>query len=277
MANEVLVTTEWVEQNLGNPAVRLVEVSVNTKSYDDGHIRGAVAWDWQNDIRDTVQRDIPDRLAFQELLRTAGITAETIVVLYGDFDNWFAAYAFWLLKVYRFTDVRLLNGGRKLWLAEEREITTEVPVYLPSDYVAPEPDYDVRAFLPQVQDHLINPQGVLVDVRTSEEYWGEVAAPPGLMHEGAQRAGHIPGAIHIAWAEAVHPDGVFKSPAELAAVYEAQGITADKDIITYCRIGERAAHTWFVLRYLLGYERVRNYDGSWIEWGNMIGLPVERS
>ncbi|MCL6533858.1 MAG: sulfurtransferase [Armatimonadetes bacterium] len=271
----VLVTTDWVAQNLNNPNLRIVEVDVDTTAYEQGHIPGAVAWNWQSQLQDPVRRDIPSREALEALLSEHGVRNDHTIILYGDNNNWFAAYAFWLLKIYGHEDVRLMDGGRKKWLLEGRPITQEVPQYPRTEYRAKEPNFALRALLPQVFESLNRPDVVLVDVRTPQEYTGEILAPPGLL-ETAQRGGHIPGAVNIPWAQAVREDGSFKSPEELRQLYESLGVAPDKKVITYCRIGERSAHTWFVLKYLLGYPEVRNYDGSWTEWGNLVGAPIER-
>jgi thiosulfate/3-mercaptopyruvate sulfurtransferase len=259
---EVLVDAEWVEANLDNPNVRLIEVDVDTKSYAEGHIPGAVGFNWQKELQDQVVRAPISKAFFEELLSTAGVSNDTTVVLYGDNNNWFAAWALWIFKYYGHEDVRLLDGGRVKWVADGRALTTEVPEYARTSYVAQEPDTSIRA----LRD----------DVRSPGEYSGELLAPANLPQEGAQRGGHIPGAANIPWATAVRPDATFKSADELLEVYGGKGITADKDVIAYCRIGERSSHTWFVLHYLLGYEKVRNYDGSWTEWGSLIGAPIER-
>ncbi len=272
---QVLVSTEWVAEHRDDPTIRLVEVDVDTQAYEMGHIPGAVAFNWQTQLQDSVRRDIISKEDLEQLLSSLGIRNDHTIVLYGDNNNWFAAYAFWLLKVYGHEDVRIMDGGRKKWIAEGREITTEVPSYPPSQYQAKTPDYTLRAFFPQVMESLGKPEVALVDVRSPQEFTGELLAPPGLM-ETAQRGGHIPGARNIPWAQAVREDGTFKSPEELRALYETLGVTPDKQVITYCRIGERSSHTWFVLKYLLGYPNVRNYDGSWTEWGNIVGAPIER-
>jgi thiosulfate/3-mercaptopyruvate sulfurtransferase len=250
-------------------------VDVDTTAYEQGHIPGAIGLNWQTHLQDPVRRDIPSKERLEAILGELGVSDAHTIVLYGDNNNWFAAYAFWVLKVYGHDDVRLMDGGRKKWLLEGRPITTEVPNYPPTQYRAKEPDMSLRAFFPQVLESLNQPGIVLVDVRSPQEYTGELIAPPGMM-ETAQRGGHIPGARNIPWAQAVREDGTFKSPDELRALYEAQGITPDKQVITYCRIGERSSHTWFVLKYLLGYPHVRNYDGSWTEWGNIVAAPIER-
>jgi thiosulfate/3-mercaptopyruvate sulfurtransferase len=271
----VLVSTEWVQEHMNDPNIRLIEVDVDTTAYEQGHIPGAIGLNWQTQLQDPVRRDIPSKERLEAILGELGVSDAHTIVLYGDNNNWFAAYAFWVLKVYGHDDARIMDGGRKKWLLEGRPITTEVPNYPPTQYRAKEPDMSLRAFFPQVLESLHKPEFALVDVRSPQEYTGELIAPPGMM-ETAQRGGHIPGARNIPWAQAVREDGAFKSPDELRALYEAQGITPDKQVITYCRIGERSSHTWFVLKYLLGYPHVRNYDGSWTEWGNMIAAPIER-
>jgi thiosulfate/3-mercaptopyruvate sulfurtransferase len=273
---EVLVNTDWVAGHLDDPQVRLVEVSVDTEAYESGHIPGAIGWSWKKDTQDTLRRDIPDQAAFEALMSQSGITNKTTVVLYGDLDNWFATYAFWLLKLYGHQDVRLLNGGRKKWIAEERQLTTYVPSYTLTTYRAQMYNTNLRALRGFVEASLHEAGRALVDVRSPDEFSGKLLAPANLPQEGSQRGGHIPGAANIPWSKAVLEDGTFKPSADLKALYEGQGITADKEIIAYCRIGERSSHTWFVLTYLLGYPNVRNYDGSWTEWGSLIGAPIER-
>ena len=272
---EVLVGTDWVAGKLSDPSIRIVEVDVDTGAYELGHILGAIAWAWNTQLCDTVRRDILSKAELEALLSKSGITAQTTIVLYGDNNNWFAAWAFWQLKIYGHADVRILDGGRKKWLAESRELTQEVPSYPQTQYRAKEPDFSLRAFLPQVQEAVQRNGATLIDVRSPQEFTGEILAPPGLP-ETCQRGGHIPGAVNIPWGEAVRPDGTFKSADELQALYQARSITPDKEIIAYCRIGERSAHTWFVLKELLGYPKVRNYDGSWTEWGSLVGVPVEK-
>jgi thiosulfate/3-mercaptopyruvate sulfurtransferase len=271
---EVLVSTEWVAKNLNAPGTRLVEVDVDTTAYDQGHIAGAVGWNWQTQLQDNIRRDLIDKAALEALLSKSGISNDTTVLLYGDNNNWFAAFAFWQLKYHGHKDVKLINGGRKKWLAEKRAVTTEPTKVPATTYHASEPDNSIRAFRDEVLAIVQKKTpGHLVDVRSVDEFSGKIIAPPG-MTETAQRAGHIPGAANIPWAQAAAEDGTFKSADELAALYGAKGVTGGDETIAYCRIGERSSHTWFVLKYLLGYDNVKNYDGSWTEWGNLIGAPV---
>ncbi len=272
---EVLVDTEWVAQHAQDPNVRLVEVDVDTKSYEQGHIRGALAWNWSEELSDPVTRDIIPKESFERLMERSGIANDTTVVLYGDNNNWFAAWAFWQMKIYGHDDVRLMNGGRKKWIEEGRELAQDIPTVQPATYRAKEPDYSIRAFLPEVQRQVEEGKAALVDVRSPAEFTGEILAPPGLS-ETAQRGGHIPGAHNIPWGQACNEDGTFKSADELKDLYQRQEVTPDKPVVAYCRIGERSSHTWFVLRYLLGYPDVKNYDGSWTEWGNLVRAPIER-
>jgi len=272
---DVLVDTDWVAQHRADPNVRVVEVDVDTAAYDQGHVPGAIGWNWTTELCDTLVRDIVPKAKLEKLLGASGITPDTAIVLYGDNNNWFAAWAFWQLKVYGHRDVRIMNGGRKKWLAEGRELDTSKPSAKATTYTAKDPDLSIRAFLPEVQRALGRPDVAMVDVRSPQEFTGEILAPPGLP-ETCQRGGHIPGAKSIPWGKACNEDGTFKSRDELAALYGGQGVTADKNVIAYCRIGERSSHTWFVLKYLLGYPNVKNYDGSWTEWGNLVGAPVER-
>jgi thiosulfate/3-mercaptopyruvate sulfurtransferase len=274
MAAPPIVTHTWALEHLNDPTVRFVEVDVDTTAYAKGHIPGAVSFNWTSQLQDPVRRDILSKEQFEALASTAGIREGTTVVLYGDNNNWFAAYGFWLFKLYGHDDVRLLDGGRKKWELEALPLTTDRPRIGTSVYRARGPFTELRALRDDVRAGLSDERRALVDVRSAAEFTGEVIAPPG-MSETAQRAGHIPGARSIPWVQAVRDDGTFKSVPELRALYEAQGITADKDVIAYCRIGERSSHTWFALRYLLGFPRVRNYDGSWTEWGSSIGLPIE--
>jgi thiosulfate/3-mercaptopyruvate sulfurtransferase len=269
------VTTDWVAAHLQDPKVRFVEVDVDTTAYDQGHVPGAVGWNWTTQLADPVVRDILPKDKLEALLGKSGIAPDTTIVLYGDNNNWFAAWAFWQLKIYGHQDVRIVDGGRKKWLAEGRELDKKAAAPAPTTYKAKDPDTSIRALLSDVQQAYRRSDTVLVDVRGPQEFTGEILAPPGLP-ETAQRGGHIPGARNIPWSKAANDDGTFKSRDELAALYGAQGVTADKHVIAYCRIGERSSHTWFVLKYLLGFHDVRNYDGSWTEWGNLVGAPVEK-
>jgi thiosulfate/3-mercaptopyruvate sulfurtransferase len=275
-AKEVLVSTAWVAEHADDPSVVLAEVDEKPELYDEGHIRGALKLHWQEDLQDPVERDLVDRESFERLMSDLGISNDTTVVLYGDRNNWFAAYAYWYLKIYGHEDVRILDGGRQKWIEEGRELTTEVPSPARASYTARERDDALRAYRDQVLEWLGAHDRALVDVRSPQEYSGELISAPGYEQEGAQRAGHIPTAASIPWASAVRDDGTFKPADELRALYRAKGITPDKEVTAYCRIGERSAHTWFVLRELLGFERVRNYDGSWTEWGNLVDVPIER-
>ena len=274
---EVLVSTDWVQENLGKPGIKLVEIDVDTKAYDAGHIPGAVGFNWQTQLQDQVGRDIVDKAAFESLLGRAGISPSDTVILYGDNNNWFAAYGFWIFKIYGHKDVRLMNGGRVKWLNEDdKTLTTDKVEVTPTAYQANEPDASLRTRLPQVFEALAGDHSNLVDVRSPDEFTGKVIAPPG-MSETAQRGGHIPKAKSVPWSMAVHPDGTFKSAGELRAIYlDERGVDPKKDTITYCRIGERSSHTWFVLKYLLGLNNVTNYDGSWTEYGNLVGAPLEK-
>lgn len=278
---EVLVETDWVAANPPStgPTRRLVEVDYDPENaYRKGHIEGATLVWWRRDINDPVTRDIVSRAQFERLMSRNGIAPDTEVVLYGDFNNWFAAFAFWVFKYYGHRNVRIMNGGRKKWEIEGRPYTSDEPQMPAAEYSAAPPDEGLRAYLPDVRRALGRDGSALVDVRSPKEFSGEITAPPEYPTENAQRGGHIPGASSIPWATAVNDaDGTFKGADELRANYEPRGVTADKDVVCYCRIGERSSHSWFVLKYLLGYPRVRNYDGSWTEWGNMIGNPVEKA
>jgi thiosulfate/3-mercaptopyruvate sulfurtransferase len=272
----VLVSTEWLEGHLDDQGLVVAEVDENPDLYDEGHIAGAVKLHWREDLQDPVERDIVEKAQFEALLGGLGISNDTTVVLYGDRNNWFAAYAYWYLKIYGHGDVRVLDGGRQKWIDEGRELSTETPSPEPATYTASDRDESIRIYRDAVRESLGAEGKALVDVRSPQEYSGELIAPPGYEQEGAQRAGHIPTAESIPWASAVRDDGTFKSAEELRALYGGKGVTPDKAVTAYCRIGERSAHTWFVLRELLGYGDVRNYDGSWTEWGNLVGVPIEK-
>ncbi len=274
---EILVDTDWVKQNLGKPGIKLVEVDVDTKAYDAGHIPGAVGFNWQSQLQDQVRRDIIGKQEFEQLLSAAGISPSDTVILYGDNNNWFASYGFWLFKLYGHKDVRLMNGGRVKWLNEaDKELTAERPKVVPTQYRASEPDLKLRALLPEVLRAEPGKSCNLVDVRSPDEFSGKVIAPPG-MTETAQRGGHIPGAKSVPWSTAINSDGTFKSADDLRKIYlEDRGVDPGKETIAYCRIGERSSHTWVVLKYLLGLSNVKNYDGSWTEYGSVVGAPIEK-
>ncbi len=273
---ESLVSTDWVAEHGGDANVRLVEVDVDTSAYEQGHIAGAVGWNWQSQLQQPVQRDLATKEEIEQLLGSSGIGNDTTVILYGDNNNWFAAWAFWQLKYYGHRDVRLMNGGRVKWEAEGRPMTTDVPAVSAVPYTASEGEQSIRAYRDQVLA-LVNAGSIsLVDVRSPAEFSGELLAPANLPQEGSQRGGHIPGASNIPWGQAVAEDGSFKSVDDLLALYGGQGIDGSRETIAYCRIGERSSHTWFVLTQLLGFENVRNYDGSWTEWGSIVGAPIEK-
>jgi thiosulfate/3-mercaptopyruvate sulfurtransferase len=273
---EVLVDSDWTEQHLDDPHVKTVEVDVDTKAYEEGHLPGAVGWNWQTQLSDPVRRDVIQKTDLEKLLGESGIDNNTTVILYGDNNNWFATWAFWELKIYGHKDVRIMNGGRKKWLAEGRPLTKDAPDLKKTTYRAKDPDFSLRAYLPDLSQRVGRANGwSLVDVRSADEYSGKLLSPPGLP-ETCQRGGHIPGAHNVPWGKNVNEDGTFKSPDELKTLYEPLGVTPDKNVVAYCRIGERSSLTWFVLKYLLGYDNVKNYDGSWTEWGNLVNAPVTR-
>jgi thiosulfate/3-mercaptopyruvate sulfurtransferase len=274
---EALVSTDWVAEHLDDPSVRLVESNEDPLLYASGHLPGAVEVDWTRDLNDPVRRDYLDRDGFGRLMRRIGAGEATTLVFYGDRNNWWATYAFWVFQLFGHVDARVMDGGRQKWLDEGRPTTREVPQYPQTDYRAPERDDERwRAFRDQVAAHLED-GGRLIDVRSPPEFTGERLHMEDYPNEGALRGGHIPGARNVPWARAVAPDGTFKPAEELAAIYRGEcGLSPDDEVVVYCRIGERSSHTWFVLRYLLGFDRVRNYDGSWTEWGNLVGVPIEK-
>ena len=274
---ESIVSTEWVAEHLGDDNVRLVEVDVDTSAYDQGHISGAVGWNWSSQLNDQLTRDILTREQMESLLGESGISNDTTVVLYGDNNNWFATYAFWQMRMYGHGDLKIMDGGRQKWIDEGREVTTDAASVEATSYSASNPDTSIRA----TRDYVLGVASTdnntgLVDVRAPEEFDGTLLAPAHLPQEGSQRGGHIPGAANIPWASAVAEDGTFKSVEELREIYEGKGITGDGETIAYCRIGERSSHTWFVLSQILGHGKVRNYDGSWTEYGSIVGAPIEK-
>ena len=275
-AKPVLLTTEWLAEHLNDSNVVVAEVDENPDLYDEGHVPGAVKLHWRDDLQDPVERDLVEKEEFERLMGSLGIGNDTTLVLYGDKNNWFAAYAYWYLKIYGHNDVRILDGGRQKWIDEGRELTTAAPDTQPASYTAQDRDESIRIYRDSVREAIGAEGKALVDVRSPQEYSGDLIAPPGYEQEGAQRAGHIPTAASIPWAQAVRDDGTFKSAEELRELYGSKGVTDDKAVTAYCRIGERSAHTWFVLRELLGYEDVKNYDGSWTEWGNLVDVPIEK-
>jgi thiosulfate/3-mercaptopyruvate sulfurtransferase len=273
---EALVSTEWLASHLNDNNIRVVESDEDTLLYDTGHIPGAVKIDWVQDLNDQTVRDYLNTNQFAELLSQKGIGNDTTVIFYGDKNNWWATYAFWVFQLFGHGRAKILNGGRKKWIDEGREVTRTVPTYPKAPYKAAQrDDTKIRAFRDQVLAH-VRKGGTLVDVRSPQEYTGERMHMPDYPNEGALRGGHIPGARSIPWAQAVKEDGTFKSYDDLKALYAGKGVKEDQDVIAYCRIGERSSHTWFVLTYLLGFKNVRNYDGSWTEWGNGVGLPIEK-
>ncbi len=273
---DALVDVAWVKTHAADPNVRLIEVDVDTTSYDSGHIPGSIGWNWQIDLQQRPARDIPTKSEWEALLSRSGVAPDTTVVLYGDNHNWFAAFAYWLFKYYGHGNVVLLDGGRAKWLASGGDSTTDVPSVDATSYAVSGTREDLRAYRDDVKGTIGNDGVVLIDVRSPKEYSGELLAPENLPQEGAQRGGHVPGAENVPWATAVAEDSTFKPVEELLAIYGGKGIETDKPAIAYCRIGERSAHTWFVLTELLGVEDARNYDGSWTEWGSLIGAPIER-
>ena len=273
-AKPVLVTTEWLAEHLSDANVLVAEVDENPQLYDEGHVPGAIKLHWRDDLQDPIERDLIEKDAFERLMSERGISNDAKLVLYGDKNNWFAAYAYWYLKIYGHKDVRILDGGRQKWIDEGRELAVDEPSISRASYSARDRDETIRARRDAVLKSLGD--AALVDVRSPQEFAGDLVAPPGYEQEGAQRGGHIPTAQSIPWASAVRDDGTFKSADELRELYTGKGVTPDRAVTAYCRIGERSAHTWFVLRELLGYEDVKNYDGSWTEWGNLVDVPIER-
>jgi len=279
---DLLVDSAWVAEHSSDPNIRVVEVDEDVLLYEQGHIPGAIKLDWLVDVQNPVQRDFVDKAGFEKLLSRWGIGKQATVVFYGDKNNWYACYSFWLFSYYGHESLRVMNGGRQKWIDEGRELTREVPSYPQTEYLAAGPDESIRAFRDDVfsilneQKNGVKSGHALIDVRSPQEYRGEVLHMIGYPQEGAQRAGHVPGAAGIPWGTAANPDGTFKSPDELREIYGGKGVTPDKDVVAYCRIGERSSHTWFVLTHLLGYPRVRNYDGSWTEWGSLVRAPIEK-
>jgi len=273
---EALVETDWLEENIEDPNIRIIEIDEDTQAYEKGHIRGAIAWNWFKDLHDPLKREYVDQAGLSSLLQNAGVDEGTTVIVYGGNNNWFASYGYWLLKYLGFDNVKLLNGGRQKWELESRELTQDPPSIPSKSQI--QISGPIRSEIRALRDDVLSKIGKtsFVDVRSPEEYRGEKLAPDHLPQEQAQVPGHIPGAANITWSKAANEDGTFKSADELRALYEAEGIQADADIIAYCRIGERSSHTWFVLRELLGFDNVQNYDGSWTEYGSLVGAPIER-
>jgi thiosulfate/3-mercaptopyruvate sulfurtransferase len=276
---QVLTDVEWVKQNLGKPGIAIIEVDYDPKlAYEQGHIPGALLIDWRKDMNKPDVRDIIDAGEFEKLMSRLGISNDTHVILYGDYNNWFATFAFWVFEMYGHQKVQLLNGGRKKWIDSGGELTKEVPAVKPATYKVTKVNYENRVFLEDLlKMKIADPNLVLVDVRSPAEYTGEITAPPEYPNEHAQRGGHIPGAVNIPWGQAIREDGTFKSAEELRQLYSSKGVVPDKRVVTYCRIGERASVTWFVLKHLLGYKDVKVYDGSWTEWGNLVRFPIEKT
>jgi thiosulfate/3-mercaptopyruvate sulfurtransferase len=273
----VLVSTQWINDHLNDPKIRIVEIDyIPATSYMLGHIPGAVLFDWKRDIIDTTKRDVISKEVMEESLQRIGVNNDTILIVYGDFKNWFATFALWIFKYYEFQDVRLMNGSRKKWFEEDRPISLDIPSYPRGNFKSSGRDKSIRASMNDVKDILGSQDNILIDVRTNDEYNGKTLAPTEYSTEYGQMGGHIPGAVNIPWASMVYEDGTLKSAEELKKLYESLDVTPDKKVITYCGIGERAAYTWFVLKYLLGYPNVKSYDGSWLEWGNTMGNPIEK-
>lgn len=273
----VLVSTQWINDHLNDKKIRLVEVDyIPATSYVLGHIPGAVLFDWKRDIIDSRKRDVISKEDLEKSLQRIGVNNDTIIIVYGDFKNWFATFAFWIFKYYGVKDVRLMNGSRKKWLEEDRPISVDIPSYSRGNFKASDPDKSIRAFMNYVKDVIGTQDKILVDVRTNDEYNGKTLAPTEYSPEYGQIGGHIPGAVNVPWSKMVNEDGTLKSADELKNLYESVNVTSNKEIITYCGIGERASYTWFVLKYLLGYPNVKTYDGSWLEWGNTMGNPIEK-
>lgn len=273
---EILVETQWVAEHIALPKVVFIEVGYDTSNYNSGHIPGSEAWSWSTDFQHPLRKDLPGKRGMEELLTRSGIENDTTIVVYGTRRNGYATFAFWLLKIYGHDDVRVMNGNREKWIAEGRSLTVEIPVITPTDYLAKEPDWSTRAFRDQVIERIGKSESILVDVRTPEEYHGELWESWKYQAEASQRGGHIPGAVNIPWDQTVKEDGTFKPVEELQSLYIDNGVTPDKEVIPYCIVGGRSNHTWFVLTHLLGYPKVRLYDGSWAEWSTLIGVPIEK-
>lgn len=273
---EILVDTQWVAEHLNAPKIHLVEVGYNLDNYNSGHIPGAVGWSWNTDFQHPICKDLPNKGGMEELLSRSGIEIDSTILVYGTRNNGYATFAFWLLKIYGHKDVRVMNGNREKWIAEGRSLTTDVPSVIPTVYNASDPNWSIRAYRDQILNSLGRSEQILVDVRTPEEYHGELWDSWKFQAEASQRGGHIPGAVNIPWNMTLEEDGTFKSIEELQTLYTNNGVSPDKEVISYCIVGGRSNHTWFVLTYLLGYPKVRLYDGSWAEWGTLIGVPIEK-